>query len=116
MACEHPDPAAIGGTGCGRAEDLLNGCLRDRDVLPAEQSIDVRFADFMADEDATLDAIYELAGQPYDRGARTAMAAFIAATPARPARRGALRHGDLGLDTEDVARRLRAYRDRFITA
>jgi hypothetical protein len=116
MACEHPDPAAIGRYWLGRAEDLLNGCLRDRDVLPAEQSIDVRFGDFMADEDATLAAIYELAGQPHDEKARTAMAAFTAQHPR--GRHGEVRYdmASLGLDTEDVARRLRAYRDRFITA
>ena len=116
MACDHPDPAAIGRYWLGRAEDLLNGCLRDRDVLPAEQSIDVRFADFMADEDGTLAAIYELAGQPYDERARTAMAAFTAQHP-----RG--RHGEvrydmaaIGLDATDVEQRLRAYRDRFVLA
>lgn len=116
MACDHPDPAAIGRYWLGRAEDLLNGCLRDRDVLPAEQSIDVRFADFMADEDGTLAAIYELAGQPYDERARTAMAAFTAQHP-----RG--RHGEvrydmaaIGLDATDVEQRLHAYRDRFIVS
>lgn len=114
MACEAPDPHAIGRYWLGRAEDLLNGCLRDRDVLPAEQSIDVRFADFMADEQGTLRAVYEVAGQPYDAGVRAAMAAFIAEHP-----RG--RHGevtydlaDLGLDPDDVARRLSGYRSRFI--
>ena len=116
MACEQPDPAAIGRYWLGRAEDLLNGCLRDRDVLPAEQSIDVRFGDFMADENVTLAAIYELAGQPYDEHVRAAMAAFAAQHP-----RG--RHGEvrydlaaLGLDASDVQRRLSAYRDRFVTA
>ncbi len=116
MACEHPDPAAIGRYWLGRTEDLLNGCLRDRDVLPAAQSIDVRFGDFMADEDATLAAIYEMAGQPYGEKARTAMAAFTAQHPR--GRHGEVRYdmASLGLDTEDVARRLRAYRDRFVTA
>ena len=114
MACESPDPHTIGRYWLGRAEDLLNGCLRDRDVLPAEQSIDVRFADFMSDEQGTLRAVYALAGQPYDDGVQAAMAAFIAEHP-----RG--RHGevsydlaDLGLDPDDVARRLSGYRRRFI--
>ena len=70
----------------------------------------------MADENATLAAIYELAGQPYDEHVRAAMAAFAAQHP-----RG--RHGEvrydlaaLGLDASDVQRRLSAYRDRFVTA
>lgn len=114
MACENPDPHTIGRYWLGRAEDLLNGCLRDRDALPAEQSIDVRFTDFMSDEQGTLRAVYELAGQPYDDGVQAAMSAFIAEHP-----RG--RHGevtydlsDLGLGPDDVERRLSGYRRRFI--
>ena len=114
MACEHPDPKAIGRYWLGRAEDLLNGCLLDRDVLPADQSIDIRFADFMADEQGTLRAVYELAGRPYDDEVRAAMTSFIAEHP-----RG--RHGEvlydlepLGLDGEDIAERLYAYRRRFV--
>lgn len=116
MACDHPDPQTIGRYWLDRAADLLNGCLRDRDVLPAGQSIDIRFADFMADEQATLRAVYELAGRPYDAEVRSAMSAFIAEHP-----RG--RHGEvvydlaaLGLDTGDVTGRLAGYRDRFVGA
>ena len=116
MACEHPDPQAIGRYWLGRAADLLNGCLRDRDVLPAGQSIDIRFGDFMADEEGTLRSVYDLAGQPYDDAVRSAMTSFIAEHP-----RG--RHGeviydlaDLGLDADEVAASLRGYRDRFIGA
>ena len=114
MACDHPDPVETGRYWLGRAEELLNGCLRDRHVLPPEQSIDIRFTDFMADEHATLKAIYDLADQPFDTEAREAMDSFMAEHP-----RG--RHGeiiydlaDLGLDPDDVTQRLRAYRDRFV--
>ena len=114
MACDRPDPVRISRYWLRRVEDLLNGCLRDRDVLPADQSIDVRFTDFMADEHGTLKAIYDLAGQPFGTDVREAMASFIADHP-----RG--RHGgvdydlaDLGLDPDDVAQRLRAYRERFV--
>ncbi|SBS70722.1 conserved hypothetical protein [uncultured Mycobacterium sp.] len=114
MACAQPDPAKIARSWFDRADDLFSGCLHDRDVLPADQSIDVRFTDFMADEQGTLSAIYELADQPYGDDVRTAMADFIAAHP-----RG--RHGeviydlaDVGLDAGEVSERLGAYRDRFI--
>ena len=50
MACERPDPIAVSRYWLCRADDLLNGCLRDWDVLPRDHSIDVRFEDFMADE------------------------------------------------------------------
>jgi hypothetical protein len=114
MACDHPDPVVIGRYWMNRAEELLNGCLRDRDVLPAKQSIDVRFTDFMADEQGTLAAIYDLAGQPFGADVRAAMARFTTAHP-----RG--RHGEViydlaqvGLDPDDVAQRFRGYRERFV--
>lgn len=114
MATARPDPAAISRYWLERAEDLLGGCLRDRDVLPAGQSIDVRFADFMADEEGTVARIYELAGQPLTGEAHDAMAAFRAEHPR--GRYGGVCYdaADLGLDVEDVRRRLDAYRERFV--
>jgi Sulfotransferase family len=114
MACDHPDPVKISRNWVSRADDLLNGCLRDRDVLPAAQSIDVNFEDFMADEQGTVAAIYELADQPYDERARAAMAQFCREHP-----RG--RHGgviytptELGLDTGELAAQFAGYRARFV--
>ncbi len=93
---------------------LLGGCLRDRDVLPAGQSIDVRFGDFMADEEGTVARIYELAGQPLTPAARAAMAQFRVEHPR--GRHGGVRYdaGDLGLDVADIGRRFTAYRQRFV--
>lgn len=115
MMCDRPDPVKISRNWLNRADDLLNGCLRDRDVLPAAQSIDVRFDDFMADEQGTVAAIYELADQPYDERARLAMAQFCTDHP-----RG--RHGgviytptELGLDVDELADRFAGYRARFVS-
>jgi hypothetical protein len=114
ISSTRPYPEKIARYWLERAEDLLNGCLRDRDVLPAAQSVDVRFEDFMADEEGTVAAIYELAHQPLDTRAKAAMSQFRTDHP-----RG--RHGgviydpaDLGLDTDEIATRLRSYRDRFV--
>ncbi len=114
MGSERPDPVAIGRYWLDRSADLLNGCLRDRELLPPGQSIDVRFTDFLADERATIEAIYDLAGQRFDDGVRAAMAAFTAAHP-----RG--RHGEViydlaafGIGAEEVSARLARYRDRFV--
>ncbi|HEU4360123.1 MAG TPA: sulfotransferase [Mycobacterium sp.] len=114
MGCEHPDPVKISRYWFDRADDLLTGCLRDRDVLPADQSIDVRFEDFMADEEGTIAGIYELAGQPLDTRARQAMSCFRGEHPR--GRHGGVRYrpADLGLDPEAIAARLRDYRDRFV--
>jgi hypothetical protein len=114
MAVARPDPVKIARYWLARAEDLLNGCLRDRDVLPPGQSIDVRFTDFMADEEGTIARIYQLAGQPFDDSVRRAMAAFRAAHP-RGRYGGVLYNAeDLGLDREEIATRLAAYRKRFV--
>jgi hypothetical protein len=114
MAVARLDPVKIARYWLARAEDLLNGCLRDRDVLPPGQSIDVRFTDFMADEEGTIARIYQLAGQPFDDSVRRAMAAFRAAHP-RGRYGGVLYNAeDLGLDREEIATRLAAYRTRFV--
>lgn len=114
MATAQPDPAAISRYWLARAEDLLGGCLHDRDQLPARQSVDVRFEDFMADEEGTVTRIYELAGQRLTAAARDAMAQFRADHPR--GRYGGVRYNaeDLQLDAEEVGRRLAAYRDRFV--
>lgn len=114
MAMARPDPVKIARYWFDRAEDLLNACLRDRDVLPPDQSIDVRFTDFMADEEGTIARIYQLAGQPFDDSVRKAMAEFRAEHP-RGRYGGVLYNAeDLGLDRDEIATRLAAYRRRFI--
>lgn len=115
MGCARPDPRSISRYWLERAEDLLNGCVRDRDALPAAQSVDVRFEDFMADEEGTIAAIYELADQPLDADSRTAMAQFRTDHP-RGRYGGVLSQpADLGLDVDEINTRLRAYRDRFVS-
>jgi hypothetical protein len=92
---------------------MLRRCVEDRAVLPADQSLDVLFHDFMADDLATVEQIYDVAGQPMTVEARGAMERFIAAHP-----RG--RHGrveydlaDFGLDAAERRAALRFYVDRF---
>ena len=51
------------------------------DVLPADQTIDVHFDEFMADDMAMVGRVYELAGQPLDARSRAAMTAFMAEHP-----------------------------------
>jgi Sulfotransferase family len=114
MACARPDPVAIARQWVSRGGDLLDSCVRDREVLPASQSIDVRFDDFMADEESTVAAIYALADQPFDEAARAAMAAFRIEHP-RGRHGGVTYHAeDVGLDVTALAERFRPYRERFV--
>jgi hypothetical protein len=92
---------------------MLLRCAEERDALPTDQTIDVHFDEFMADDLAMVARVYELADQPLDRRATDAMASFVAAHP-----RG--RHGDVtydlaqfGLDAGERRRALAFYTERF---
>ena len=88
--------------------------MRDRDLLPADQSIDVRFDEFMADDLAMVRRIYELAGQPFDGPAEAAMADYL--TEHRRGRHGRIdyRAEDVGLDGTELAHRFAFYVERFL--
>jgi len=91
----------------------LFACVRDRHLLPAERSLDVRFHEFMADQFGMLERIYQVADQPLTADSRTALQAFLAAHP-----RG--RHGTVeydltafGLEPAERRTALRFYTERF---
>ncbi|MEO8602241.1 MAG: sulfotransferase [bacterium] len=108
------DLAALADYWIDRVERLLRACVRDRDRLPAAQSLDVRFHDFMADDLGTVDAIYARAGLPFTDAARAAMTAFLAAN--QRGRHGQVIYdlrGDFGLDPAAVRARFRFYFERF---
>jgi hypothetical protein len=92
---------------------MLGSCVRDRELLPDRQSIDVRFHAFMAGDIATVEQIYQLADQPMTDGARAAMDEFIAEHPR--GRHGAVAYdlGQFGLDRAERRRALAFYVDRF---
>ena len=114
MNLEPPiDLHAFGRYWSARIVDLFRACVRDRELVPAARSLDVRFDEFMRDDVATVRRIYACAGQPATAAAEAAWAAFMAAHP-----RGA--HGaveyDLarfGLDAGAVRRECAFYLDRF---
>ena len=91
MSVEHPDPKVYGPYWSQRVEDLLHACERDRDLIPDGQAIDVRFHEFMADDFAMVERIYDVAGQPMTSEARAGMDAFLADPPARQVRDRRLR-------------------------
>ena len=113
LATTPVDPVAIGRYWADRVEDLLNACVRDRHLLPTDQSIDVRFSEFMADDVGMVERIYRLAGRPMTAEARRGMDAFMHAHPR--GRHGRV-HYDLstfGLDEAERRKALHAYAERF---
>lgn len=103
------DPVRIGRYWAQRVEDLLNACARDRHLLPAAQSIDVRFDDFMADEWGTVEDIYRAAGHPLTDEARACMREFMRDHPRGRHGRVAYRADVLGLDVDERRTALASY-------
>lgn len=107
------DPVAISTYWADRLEIMLDAARRARELLPADQSMDIRFHEFMADDLGTVRRIYELADQPLDDASLGAIEAY-AETHQRE------RHGkviydpaQLGLDVAARREAMRAYSERF---
>ncbi len=110
---ETVDPAFVGGYWADRLETMLQACVRDRELLPTERSIDVRFDEFMSDDVAMVERIYAMAGQPFTPEVKSSMDEFMQTHP-----RG--RHGGVvydlsqfGLDAAERRTALQFYVDRF---
>jgi hypothetical protein len=116
LSHERVDPVRIGRYWADRLQEMLRACVRDRDLLPDEQTIDVRFDEFMADDLAMVERIYSIASQPMTSDVRRAMDDFMASHPR--GRYGAVLYdvGELGLDRGRLSEDLRFYVDRFEVA
>jgi len=108
-------PHAIGQYWADRIEQMLRACVRDRELLPAAQSIDLRFHEFNADDIGSVQRIYELAGHPFTADVRAAMQAFISDNPRGKEGKIAYDLLDFGIHEEELRERLRFYSDRFGT-
>ncbi len=64
-----------------RVHRLLEASVRDRHLLPADRTIDVLFHEFMADDVATVERIYEVAGLPMTDEARAQIDTYMAEHP-----------------------------------
>ena len=98
----------------GRLELMLNALIRDREVVGAERSVDVRFDDFMADEPGVAQRIYELAGERLTGEARASMAAYLAGHQRGRLGRVATSAEMFGLDEDDLHARFAPYVERFL--
>jgi hypothetical protein len=107
------DVVGIGSYWADRLARMLHVCAEDHAVLPDAQTIDVRFDEFMADDMAMVNRVYDLAGQPMDDRARAAMTAFMAAHPR--GRYGAVLYdlAEFGLDPVERREALSFYTERF---
>lgn len=115
MTVSPIDPHAVGRYWREGAQTYMGRSLRDRDLIPADQSIDVLFHEFMADDIAMVRRIYEVAGQPFTPEAHEEMEAFVAEHPRGRHGRVDYRLADIGLDLAERRRALAPYAERFGT-
>ena len=80
------EPEALAAYWIDRVDRLLHACVRDRDLLPADRSVDVLFHEFMADDVGTVERIYGRNGLELTADARAAARRVHGRQPARPAR------------------------------
>jgi hypothetical protein len=113
MTLDRVDPVSVGRYWSTRCEDLFTACARDRDLLPAEHSIDVVFHEFMTDDVAAVEKIYAVADQPFTEHTKRCMESFMAAHPR--GRHGAVvyRPEEFGIDPAERRRALYPYMTRF---
>jgi hypothetical protein len=108
------EPEELAAYWVDRVDRLLQACVRDRDLLPADRTIDVLFHEFMADDVAMVERIYARNDRVLTPEARAQLDAFMAANPR--GKHGQLVYdlpGDFGLDPDDVRSRFGYYFDRF---
>jgi len=100
-----------------RYERLLRACVRDRDILPPAQTIDVYFHDWIKNPDPILREIYQRAGITLDDATLAGLHAYLAAHEAQhPARLIYDLEGDFGLTAAQIRQNFAFYFERFPVA
>ena len=107
-------PGAIAEYWADRVGRMLDACTQSRGLLPAKQSLDVHFDEFMADDVSMVESIFDIAdhGLPFE--VRTRMREYSRENPR--GKRGAINYdlvGDFGIDPEAWRGRYRPYMERF---
>ena len=115
MHCSPVPVNEIAASWVNRLGVMLGALVRDRDTIPPERSIDVRFNEFMTDELAVAAHVYEKAGEKLDDDAHAAIGGYLAGH-----QRG--RHGTVatspemfGLVAGDLQEPFAAYVERFLS-
>ncbi len=107
------DAARLGEYWVDRTVRMLRACVRDRNLVPKERSMDVLFHEYMKDDMAVVDQIYALAGQPLGNASRQAMAAYRGAHPRGRFGRVSYKLADFDLRAQDVRAQTQFYVDHF---
>ena len=115
MSVDKVDVPTVANYWITRIDEMLSACMRDHDKLPPDRTIDVRFDEFMADDLAMVQRVWDTAGYLPSEESRKAVVDYMArATPADGSGKVDYRAEDLGLDEDDLRRRFAPYVDRFV--
>jgi hypothetical protein len=97
-----------------RIERLLRAAVRDTDLIPAGQRIDVEFGEFMRDDVAMASRILQMAGLDVGDHTRGQLEAYVAGNPrGRDGRVVYDLRGDFHLDPAELYERYAFYFDAF---
>lgn len=114
---KRPDVAAHVRYWVDRVERMLRAYMRDMQVFPAEQRVDLRFQDVMADDVGSAERVLRTAGLPPSDESRKDLSDYMAQHPRGKAGRiGYDLGGDFGLDPAELRERFRFYTEAFDVA
>ena len=97
-----------------RVERLLSACVRDRDTVPTDRSVDIAFHHLNGHEIGLLEDLYSRAGVDLTSKARKAFHAYLDSNPR--GKHGAVHYdlqGHFGISPDDLRSRFAFYFDRF---
>jgi hypothetical protein len=97
-----------------RVQRLLGACVRDRDIVPADRSVDIAFHHLNGNEMDLLDDLYGRAGVELTPKVRKAFQAYLDSNPR--GKHGTVRYdlrGDFGVSPDELRSRFAFYFDRF---
>ncbi len=105
--------ADVGSYWVDRFETMLHTAAEQRSIFGPDQSIDVVFHEFMADDIATVEGIYAKADQPFTPEVRAGMEQFMVDHPRGKYGRVKYAIEDFGIDRAAFRKRTAAYVDQF---
>jgi len=114
MSVDEVDVHTVAEYWISRIHEMLSACMRDHDRLPAERTIDVRFDEFMADDLAMAQRVWDVASYSPSPESRKAVASYVADHERGRLGRVEYHPEDLGLDKAELRNRFAPYVERFV--